>query len=173
MFYRYFTTFREHVDTAIIDLFESFAMPKSDLHNPRRRSRSPRSRHVVHRRSRSPLSQRRHQPSSNGPESSATIRRDPLPFQAQPLGRSDLETYRPMFELYLDIQKQKVMENMPEQELKGRWKSFVGKWYAIHEYSQYVSPVKWATLLTYKESWRTSRGLVRPCYVTKSHRICS
>lgn len=34
-----------------------------------------------------------------------------------------------MFELYLDIQKQKVLEEVPEEEVKGRWKSFIGKWY--------------------------------------------
>ena len=34
-----------------------------------------------------------------------------------------------MFELYLDIQKQKVLEELPDDEAKGRWKSFVGKWY--------------------------------------------
>lgn len=33
-----------------------------------------------------------------------------------------------MFELYLDIQKQKVLEELPDDEVKGRWKSFVGKW---------------------------------------------
>lgn len=33
-----------------------------------------------------------------------------------------------MFALYLDIQKQKVLEDMDETEMKGRWKSFVGKW---------------------------------------------
>ncbi|KAL9064138.1 MAG: hypothetical protein Q9161_009076 [Pseudevernia consocians] len=34
-----------------------------------------------------------------------------------------------MFELYLDIQKQKALEELSEDEVKGRWKSFVGKWY--------------------------------------------
>ena len=34
-----------------------------------------------------------------------------------------------MFELYLDIQKQKVLDELPDYEVKGRWKSFVGKWY--------------------------------------------
>lgn len=33
-----------------------------------------------------------------------------------------------MFALYLDIQKQLVLEELPEMEVKGRWKSFVGKW---------------------------------------------
>ena len=34
-----------------------------------------------------------------------------------------------MFELYLDIQKQKVLDELPNVEVMGRWKSFVGKWY--------------------------------------------
>ncbi|TKA77364.1 hypothetical protein B0A49_01503 [Cryomyces minteri] len=33
-----------------------------------------------------------------------------------------------MFALYLDIQKQKVLDDLSEEEVKGRWKSFVGKW---------------------------------------------
>ena len=37
-----------------------------------------------------------------------------------------------MFELYLDIQKQKVLDELPHDEVKGRWKSFVGKWCVLH-----------------------------------------
>jgi len=33
-----------------------------------------------------------------------------------------------MFVLYMDIQKGKVLEEMDETEIKGRWKSFLGKW---------------------------------------------
>jgi len=33
-----------------------------------------------------------------------------------------------MFALYLDIQKQLVLEDLEADEVKGRWKSFVGKW---------------------------------------------
>jgi len=33
-----------------------------------------------------------------------------------------------MFALYLDIQKQHILEDLPADEVKGRWKSFVGKW---------------------------------------------
>lgn len=33
-----------------------------------------------------------------------------------------------MFGLYLDIQKKLVLEELSEDEVKGRWKSFVGKW---------------------------------------------
>lgn len=34
-----------------------------------------------------------------------------------------------MFGLYLDIQKQLILEELADDEVKGRWKSFVGKWY--------------------------------------------
>jgi hypothetical protein len=33
-----------------------------------------------------------------------------------------------MFGMYLDIQKGKYIEDMDEEEVKGRWKSFVQKW---------------------------------------------
>lgn len=53
-----------------------------------------------------------------------------LPFQARELSRRDLETYEPMFAMYLDIQKGRYIEDMKEDEVKGRWKSFIQKWYA-------------------------------------------
>jgi hypothetical protein len=33
-----------------------------------------------------------------------------------------------MFALYLDIQKGKILEDLEEKEVQGRWKSFIGKW---------------------------------------------
>ena len=33
-----------------------------------------------------------------------------------------------MFGLYLDLQKDKDIEAMDHDEIKGRWKSFIGKW---------------------------------------------
>jgi hypothetical protein len=51
-----------------------------------------------------------------------------LPLQARELSRRDLEAYEPMFGMYLDIQKGKFIEEMDEEEIKGRWKSFVQKW---------------------------------------------
>jgi hypothetical protein len=53
-----------------------------------------------------------------------------LPYQARELSRRDLEVYEPMFAMYLDIQKGKFIEDMKEEEVKGRWKSFIHKWYA-------------------------------------------
>lgn len=53
-----------------------------------------------------------------------------LPFQQRQLSKHDLREYRPMFALYLDIQKQIYVEDLSEEEIKGRWKSFIKKWLA-------------------------------------------
>lgn len=52
-----------------------------------------------------------------------------LPLGARELSRRDLETHEPMFAMYLDIQKGILIEDLKEEELKGRWKSFVQKWF--------------------------------------------
>lgn len=84
-----------------------------------------------------------HGPRSRSPERSHKRRRrhsrsphtkhaqQPRPFNARELTRHDLRTYEPMFTLYLDIQKQLDIDELDEAEIKGRWKSFVNKWYAI------------------------------------------
>ncbi|KKZ62598.1 hypothetical protein EMCG_03008 [[Emmonsia] crescens] len=51
-----------------------------------------------------------------------------LPFDARPLSKHDLRQLEPMFALYLDIQKNIDIADLDEREVKGRWKSFVGKW---------------------------------------------
>ena len=51
-----------------------------------------------------------------------------LPLGASSLYKGDFTAYEPMFAHYLDIQKQIDLEDLPESEVKGRWKSFVGKW---------------------------------------------
>ncbi|PYH98297.1 hypothetical protein BO71DRAFT_416403 [Aspergillus ellipticus CBS 707.79] len=51
-----------------------------------------------------------------------------LPLQARELRKRDLEHYMPMFDMYLDIQKGIFIDDLAEEEVKGRWKSFVGKW---------------------------------------------
>lgn len=51
-----------------------------------------------------------------------------LPFGARELSKRDLELFEPMFAMYLDIQKGIFLEDLGEDEVKGRWKSFVGKW---------------------------------------------
>ncbi|KAB8068118.1 hypothetical protein BDV29DRAFT_162684 [Aspergillus leporis] len=51
-----------------------------------------------------------------------------LPFQARELHKRDLTAYEPMFAMYLDIQKGIIIEDLSEEEVKGRWKSFINKW---------------------------------------------
>ncbi|OOQ91790.1 hypothetical protein PEBR_09509 [Penicillium brasilianum] len=51
-----------------------------------------------------------------------------LPLQARELTRRDLAAYEPMFAMYLDIQKGILIEDLSEEEVKGRWKSFIRKW---------------------------------------------
>ena len=36
--------------------------------------------------------------------------------------------------MYLDIQKGLILEDLPSDEMKGRWKSFVHKWYILIPY---------------------------------------
>ena len=51
-----------------------------------------------------------------------------LPFSARALTKGDLPTFRPLFAYFLSLQKQLELEDLDEREVKGRWKSFVGKW---------------------------------------------
>ena len=51
-----------------------------------------------------------------------------LPFSARPLSKADLPTFRPLFAYFLDLQKQIEIDDLDDREIRGRWKSFVGKW---------------------------------------------
>ncbi|KAG9559739.1 hypothetical protein KCU71_g9409, partial [Aureobasidium melanogenum] len=89
-------------------------MPEDRHHSSRRRSRSPnhsrRDRdHHQKRRSRSP----------------APVQ---LPLNARALVKQDLKQFKRLFGLYLDIQKRIDIDELDETEIKGRWKSFLGKW---------------------------------------------
>ena len=64
----------------------------------------------------------------------------PLPFNARSLSRHDLSAFKQLFGTYLDIQKNLDIEDLEEDEVKGRWKSFIGKWYdmsSIYSYASY------------------------------------
>ena len=52
-----------------------------------------------------------------------------LPFRATPLRKQDIKRHEALFAYYLDVQKHLAIEELSEKEMKGRWKSFVGKWY--------------------------------------------
>ena len=102
----------------------------SNRTDPRRRSRSP----VAHsdspisksRRTRSPRVSHRHHSIH---KRSHAHRLAILPFQASNLSKHDFGIYKPIFKLYLDIQKQLILEELSKDEVRGRWKRFVGKWY--------------------------------------------
>lgn len=102
----------------------------------RKRSRSPtrtavsKSQDHPHRhlrtRSHSPIDRSRSHKHHFHHSSKATTK--PLPLLANPLSKHELSTHRPLFALYLDIQKQIDIEDLAEDEIKGRWKSFLKKW---------------------------------------------
>ena len=94
---------------------------QSRSHSPHHSSRLQKKRH----RSPSPHSHCRYDDSRR---SSATLKIVP-PFDARPIFKHDLSRFRPMFGLYLEVQKRRALEELSEEEVRGRWKSFVGKWY--------------------------------------------
>ncbi|KAF2764688.1 hypothetical protein EJ03DRAFT_18294 [Teratosphaeria nubilosa] len=98
---------------------------RNHRHGSRRRSRSlhraDRAGHVKRKRSRSPHRYSSHHHHHRGSESNQVS----LPFRAKSLHKRDLEYYRPLFADYLDLQKQKNIEELDEEEVKGRWKSFL------------------------------------------------
>ncbi|KKA28742.1 hypothetical protein TD95_004762 [Thielaviopsis punctulata] len=51
-----------------------------------------------------------------------------LPYDARQLSKRDFAVFIPMLAYYIDLQKQKDLLAMDEREIKGRWKSFMGKW---------------------------------------------
>ncbi|KAF9740117.1 hypothetical protein PMIN06_003741 [Paraphaeosphaeria minitans] len=77
------------------------------------RSRSPRRDDDKHKRHRS----------RSPPPPSVT-----LPYHAKELSKRHFEKYKPLFQSYLDIQKQIILDELDEREAKGRWKSFIGRW---------------------------------------------
>ncbi|EXJ57599.1 hypothetical protein A1O7_07947 [Cladophialophora yegresii CBS 114405] len=100
-------------------------------HRSRSRSRSPyRDVHPDkhhHHRHRSRYSPHHHHKRTRSPAPTSPRSR-PLPYNARSLSLHDLTTYTPLFALYLDIQKDIILENLEDKEIRGRWKSFVGKW---------------------------------------------
>ncbi|KAH7045340.1 hypothetical protein B0J12DRAFT_730034 [Macrophomina phaseolina] len=106
--------------------------PHHDRHDTRTRtrtrSRSPSRRHHHHHHSRSQHHHDRRNEKKKKKHAAAASAPASLPLNARPLSKHDYARYAPMFALYLDIQKQKILEELDEAEVKGRWKSFVGKW---------------------------------------------
>ena len=100
-------------------------MDSASINHSRKRSRSPhhhrRSEDVKRHRSRSP--HRRHHHRHEHREKPVK-----LPLNAQPLDKRDFKQYEGLFARYLDVQKQINVDELSETEVKGRWKSFLGKW---------------------------------------------
>ncbi|QIW95763.1 hypothetical protein AMS68_001281 [Peltaster fructicola] len=51
-----------------------------------------------------------------------------LPYGQHELSKHDLEQYKALFADYLQLQKRLVLSELADHEVKGRWKSFIGKW---------------------------------------------
>lgn len=85
---------------------------RRDCDTKRHRSRSPR-RHTTHHSSHLPRSEPK------------PVR---LPFNQRELHRRHLERYTNLFADYLDLQKGHDIADLSEDEVKGRWKSFMNKW---------------------------------------------
>ncbi|EMD61268.1 hypothetical protein COCSADRAFT_163635 [Bipolaris sorokiniana ND90Pr] len=86
-------------------------------HHQSHRSRSPRRDDDSHRHKRTRTRSR-----------SPTRKPADLPYKAKPLSKRQYDEYRPLFQSYLDIQKQIQLDDLDEREAKGRWKSFVSRW---------------------------------------------
>ncbi|KAG6000118.1 hypothetical protein E4U21_005812 [Claviceps maximensis] len=76
--------------------------------------------HTHHRRHRNTSRERR--------QKKPTVAVVPLPFTARRISKADYEAFEPLFAHYLELQKQKDLGAMEEREVRGRWKSFAGKW---------------------------------------------
>lgn len=101
---------------------------RRDSDSTKKRSRSPHDRHrsdVKRHRSRSPYRKHHHHHHHRHRESQPAVR---LPFKREPLSKNDLKAYEGLFAEYLDVQKQIHIDDLSEDEVKGRWKSFLGKW---------------------------------------------
>ncbi|KAH7139415.1 hypothetical protein B0J11DRAFT_42747 [Dendryphion nanum] len=104
--------------------------------NERSRSRSPyrssgKHRHRDrHTRSRSPQrdGKDRHHHHKRRRTRSRSPRAVVLPYNAKQLSKHNFDKYKPLFQSYLDIQKQIDIEELDEREVRGRWKSFVSRW---------------------------------------------
>ncbi|MCJ1317105.1 hypothetical protein MMC15_002427 [Xylographa vitiligo] len=98
------------MDVAYGSSLRSKRLSQSDQHNNRTESDPPALKAHHHKRKRS--------------AALATL----LPFQAAHLSKHDYSLQKPLFALYLEVQKQMALDDLSEIEARGRWKSFVGKW---------------------------------------------
>ena len=93
--------------------------------NPERKRKSHH--HHSHSR-RAHHSSRKHEDRPTDTKPAPPTAQQPLPFGSRQLTKRDLVHYEPVLGMYLDIQKNLELEDLGEDEIKGRWKSFIGKW---------------------------------------------
>ncbi|KAI9893388.1 MAG: hypothetical protein M1814_006685 [Vezdaea aestivalis] len=92
-------------------------------HHSQRDSERHRRKHRTRTRSRSPAKESRHKKRSRRASPSLS-----LPLDAFPLHKNDFNSHKNLFARYLDVQKQLFLKDIPEDEVRGRWKSFVKRW---------------------------------------------
>lgn len=144
------TSFRSFGST----FFPTTTMPPRAESQDREERHRDRKHHQHHaRRSRSPRDDEDRYRHKRHRSRSPRVKAVALPYKAKPLSRRQYDEYRPLFQSYLDIQKQIQLDDLDEREAKGRWKSFISRWYAYN--LDYVYPQD-AKILTLQESWRSS-----------------
>ncbi|KAI4626165.1 uncharacterized protein J4E87_004665 [Alternaria ethzedia] len=129
--------------------------PDSDAREPRTHKKHHRT-HRSHR-SRSPRrDEDTHRHKRHRSRSPAAPRPIDLPYKARPLSKRHYEDYKPLFQSYLDIQKNIQLDSLDEREIKGRWKSFVSRWNGGELARSWYDP---SMLKTAKETVQTYRGI--------------
>jgi len=104
--------------------------PRTDK-SSERESRHDRKRHHYARRSRSPRRDEDRHRHKRHRSRSPVAKLVTLPYKAKPLSKRQFEEYKPLFQSYLDIQKNIQLDELDEREAKGRWKSFISRWYVM------------------------------------------
>ncbi|KAI1827020.1 hypothetical protein F4861DRAFT_465459 [Xylaria intraflava] len=132
-----------------------------NLGKPRGRSRSPHDLGGTHPHSRPRSSTHHHGNHHRSRHASAASRQayeKPLPFNVRQLSRSaDIDIFRPLFARYLDVQKRIDITTLDERELRGRWKSFVGKWNNAELAEGWYRPETFHDVMV--DSWAAGNGL--------------
>lgn len=97
--------------------------------SPPRDTKEDRKRHRHAHRSRSPRGDEDRHKHKRHRSRSPLAKTVTLPYKAKPLSKRHYDDYKPLFQSYLDIQKSIQLDELEEREAKGRWKSFISRWY--------------------------------------------
>ncbi|KAI4693586.1 uncharacterized protein J4E88_001959 [Alternaria novae-zelandiae] len=134
---------------------QSHSHPDPDARSPRAHKKHHRS-HRSHR-SRSPRrDDDTHRHKRHRSRSPAAPRPIDLPYKAKPLSKRHYDDYKPLFQSYLDIQKNIQLDSLDEREIKGRWKSFVSRWNRGELARSWYDP---SMLKTARETVQMYRGI--------------